>query len=129
MRASILAFTALLFCSGCVTTDNDPVAKHPDHRIVVAPAAPGSSTLRAYPPECPPWTKYHPDPNDNMPQPQIGCANQRNLALMIDAPEDLVVGRPLGAGDGQRDATALQRYHENKVSGLYDPTQLSAAKE
>lgn len=38
-----------------------------------------------------------------MPQPQIGCANQRNLALMIDAPEDLVVGRPLGAGDGQRD--------------------------
>lgn len=129
MKRALLSLATLLLCSGCVTMEDDPIAKHPDHRIVVAPAAPGSSTLRAYPPECPAWTAHHPDPNDNMPQPQVGCATQRNLALMIDRPDDLVVGRPLSPGDGQRDAAALQRYHDNKVSGLYDPTQPPAAKE
>ncbi len=130
MMRQISCLALLTLLCGCVTTmDEDPVLKNPDHRIVVAPDAPGSRTLKAYAPECPPWTDHRPDPNDNMPQPQIGCATQRNLALMIDNPADLVAGRPLGPTDAQHDAAALQRYHDNKVSGLYDPTQPPTPKE
>lgn len=129
MRAS-LALLALLCCSGCVTEmERDPVAQNPDHRIVIAPAKPGSKVMKAYAPECPAWTEHRPASDDNMPQPQIGCANQRNLALMIEQPMDLVEGRPLGSADAQHEAYAKQKYHENKVSGLYDPNQPPAAKE
>jgi hypothetical protein len=125
-----LVCTTLLLV-GCMSKAvlEDPVAKHPDTRIIVAPSTPNGKHYKAYAPECPAWTAHKPDPNDNMPQPQIGCANQRNLALMIDQPTDLVGQRKLGKADATRSAAALQRYHENKISGLYDPAQPPAAKE
>ena len=131
-------FTALgLMCAltigltGCLSdfVRDDPIARHPDHRIVVAPVAPGSKELRAYPPECPAWADHAPAALDNMPQPQIGCANQRNLALSIADPADLLHGKKLGPADAVRNAAGVQRYREDKVRGLYDPTQPPQAKE
>lgn len=128
-RYSVLALC--LLATACISDAvlKDPVAKHPDHRIVLAPIAPGSKVMKAYAPECPAWTDHRPDPMDNMPQPQIGCANQRNLALMIDTPTDLVGQRQLGAADATVGAAAVKRYHDHKVLGLYDPAQPPAAKE
>jgi hypothetical protein len=117
--------------TGCLNdfVTDDASVKHPDHRIVVAPVSPGSKVLRAYPPECPSWATIAPDPNDNMPQPQIGCANQRNLALSIADPNDLIHPQPLGPADAVRNAAGVQRYHEDKTRGLYDPKQPAPAKE
>lgn len=120
----VLCLGVLLFTSGCITRFvRDPVSQNPDHRIVVAPAAPGSQHMKAYAPECPPWSRHAPDVDDNMPQPQLGCANQRNLALTIETPTDLVAGRRLGPANAEYSASALQRYQAHKVTGLYDPQQ------
>lgn len=121
--------TACLHDNVYEAMQKDPVAQNPDHRIVVAPVAEGSPILKAYPPDCPSWREHRPAPLDNMPQPQLGCANQRNLALMIAQPEDLLRGRKLGPADATNAAGTVQRYHEGKVRGLYDPNQMPAAKE
>jgi pilus biogenesis lipoprotein CpaD len=120
----------LLALTGCITDrPYDASAKNPDNRIVVAPASPNSKILKAWAPECLAWTDHRPSYYDNGPQPQIGCANQRNLALMIAQPADLVQPQPLGRADATKAASSMQRYHENKVLGLHDPTQPPAAKE
>ena len=136
----LLRYTILglgLAVTGCVTDDManvidppvDTVLHHPDHSIVVAPATPGSQTMRAFPPDCPSWSEHTPDQLDNMPQPQLGCANQRNLALTVDNPADLLQGGRLGPADATRNAANIQRYENDKTRGLYDPNQPPAAKE
>ncbi|MEJ0061839.1 MAG: CpaD family pilus assembly lipoprotein [Alphaproteobacteria bacterium] len=128
--SGLFVLLLLPLLGGCITDmKDDPVSRNPDHRIVVAPIAPGSKTLKAYPPECPSWAEHRPAYDDNMPQPQIGCATQRNLALTIDEPADLVEGRKLGKQDATRAASNMKRYHDDKAKGLYDPTQLPAPKE
>lgn len=130
MKLSFLPLSLLLLTSGCMTTfERDAVSQHPDHRIVVAPETPHGGRLKAYAPECPSWAKHRPAVDDNMPLPQTGCATQRNLALMIAEPADLVAPERVGPGSGQQAAAAKQRYHEGKVSGLYDPNNPPAPKE
>lgn len=130
MKRSALSLSLLLLTGGCMTTlERDAVSQNPDHRIVVAPETPYGGRLKAYAPECPSWAKHRPAVDDNMPLPQTGCATQRNLALMIAEPTDLVAPEPPSLADGQREAAAKQRYHEGKVSGLYDPNNPPAAKE
>lgn len=129
MKLPVLALS--LFClTACMTTlERDAVSQHPDHRIIVSPETPNGGRLKAYAPECPSWAKHRPAVDDNMPLPQTGCATQRNLALMIAEPADLVAPERSGSADGQREAAAKQRYNEGKVSGLYDPNNPPAPKE
>lgn len=100
---------------------------NPDYRILVAPAAHGGYV--AIPPECASWRDAPEDPFDNQPIPNHGCANARNLALMIDDPRDLIKGKAAGGAPASRAATAIERYQNDKIRGLYDPTSLPAAKE
>ena len=49
----------------------------------------------------------------------MGCnATATNLAHMVAEPRDLVRGRELGPADGIREAEAIVRYREGKVTEL-----------
>ena len=48
----------------------------------------------------------------------LGCANARNLNLMVEYPRDLLVGRATGPTDGNREVKAIERYMEDKVKPL-----------
>jgi len=74
----------------------------------------------AIPPGCPNWTTATTDPYDNQPLPQFGCANARNLAIMVDRPEDLVRGRDMGDSSGVLTVGAMRRYYNNQTRGLLD---------
>ena len=88
--ALVLSF-GLIALSGC-NTFYDPTPT-PDYTVHVVPTATG---MVAVPPDCPPWSSATVNPYDNQPIPQFGCANARNLSLMVDRPSDLVKGRNLG---------------------------------
>jgi hypothetical protein len=76
----------------------------------------------AIPPECPLYATATTDPYDNEPLPQFGCANARNLALMVDRPDDLVRGRELGPTRSVSVIGAMRRYDNNQTRGLIDPS-------
>jgi hypothetical protein len=117
-----LAF-GFLALAGC--TIYDPTPK-PDYTIRVMPSPGG---MVAIPPTCPSYATAVKDPYDNQPMPQFGCANARDLALMIEKPEDLVGGRSMGDASGVTTVGAVRRYYNNQTRGLLwtgtDPNQLS----
>jgi hypothetical protein len=114
---------------GCVMlaacTDPYTPTARPDYSIRVVPSNHGSV---AVPPACENWTTSVTDPYDNQPLPQFGCANARNLALMVERPDDLVKGRDLGPANGVTAAGAVYRYDANEPRGLMwtgqDPNQV-----
>ena len=107
-------FLGLTFLSGCQIYPPTPT---PDYTIRVVPTADG---MVAIPPECPSWNTAIPDPYDNQPLPQFGCANARNLALMVDRPSDLVHARDMGPSNGVTTVGAIRRYDNNQTRGLID---------
>lgn len=107
-----------LMVSGCESLNDAPRA--PDYRIQVVPSPDGNGYI-AIPPTCPDWRTETTDPWDNNPWPQYGCATQRNLAMMIDRPEDLVRGRDLSAANGTVVAAGMARYQKGKTTALVDP--------
>ncbi|HET6521568.1 MAG TPA: CpaD family pilus assembly lipoprotein [Geminicoccaceae bacterium] len=97
------------------------------------PAAPGSTPeawrlnrrvevaterYRVTPPDCPDWSRPSQPDFDNRPLPNLGCATATNLAHMVAEPRDLARGRELGPADGIREAEAIVRYREGKVTEL-----------
>lgn len=75
----------------------------------------------AIPPACPDWRKpdNDGDPSNTM-MSNIGCANMRNLGLMIADPSELIAGRPSAAGSGEPLAAGVLRYRTGKVTPLLD---------
>jgi pilus biogenesis lipoprotein CpaD len=67
---------------------------------------------------CPDWSKtggvYDPW---NLPGSNLGCANARNLADMVDDPRDIEVGRTPGPASGHLGAAAVDRLYNDKVKG------------
>ena len=51
------------------------------------------------PPECPAWDDLLENYLSNGPTMPLGCANARNLNLMVEDPRDLLVGRETGPTD------------------------------
>jgi hypothetical protein len=90
----------------------------PDYTIRVVPTPNGPIAVA---PTCPSWATDTSDPFDNQPIPQFGCANARNLALMVEQPEDLVKGRDLGPARATTTVGAIRRYDNNQTRGLLDP--------
>lgn len=87
----------------------------PDYSIRVTSTPQGSVATG---PDCPSWSKDNANPFDNQPLPQHGCAHARNLADMIENPDDLVEGRTLGKGRGVTHVGAVRRYDNNQTRGL-----------
>jgi pilus assembly protein CpaD len=75
----------------------------------------------AIPPACPDWRKADNDGDpSNTPMSNLGCANMRNLGLMIADPSELIAGRPSATGQGEPLAAGVQRYRTGKIPPLPD---------
>jgi pilus assembly protein CpaD len=76
------------------------------------------SRFTVTPPECPAWDDLLENYVSNGPTIPLGCANVRNLNLMVEDPRDLLVGRTTGPTDAGREVKAIERYMEDKVKPL-----------
>jgi pilus assembly protein CpaD len=70
------------------------------------------------PPECPAWDDLLENYVNNGPTMPLGCANARNLNVMVEDPRDLLVGRTTGPTDAGHEVKAIERYMEDKVKPL-----------
>ncbi len=116
-KTFILSLAGILMLTGCDSLY--PPTPRPDYTIKVVQTPNGPV---AVPPECPPWSSATIDPYDNQPLPQFGCATARNLALMVDHPDDLVKGRDLGNANAVVTVGAMRRYENNQTRGLIKPS-------
>lgn len=116
IRTLLSLSCSLLALAAC----DDPYqhTMRPDYTIHVVSTPKGDV---AVPPSCPSWATAVIDPYDNQPYPQIGCANARNLALMVERPSDLVDPRELGPERGVHAVGAIRRYDNDQPRGLLDP--------
>jgi hypothetical protein len=111
----------VLLCLGFLTLaacEILPPTPNPDYVIRVTPA--GKESV-ATPPPCPGWDDAVANPLDNKPIPQFGCATSRNLASMVDNPNDLVEGRTMGPSRGVLSVGSIRRYDNNQARGLIMP--------
>jgi len=90
-----------------------------DYTIGVAHEGTKTTTI---PPACAPWSGDEASPLDGQALPQFGCATARNLASMIETPDDLVEGRDLDNERGVTAVGAMRRYDNNQPRGLILPT-------
>jgi pilus assembly protein CpaD len=90
---------------------SDTAAQSPGISLVM-------SRYTVIPPECPAWDDLLENYVSNGPTMPLGCANARNLSLMVEDPRDLLVGRTTGPTDGNREVKAIERYMEDKVKPL-----------
>jgi pilus assembly protein CpaD len=75
----------------------------------------------AIPPACPDWRKPDNDGDpSNTTMSNLGCANLRNLGLMVADPGELLAGRPSTMGAGEPLAAGVERYRTGKVTPLLD---------
>jgi len=109
----VLGLLALIGCEELY-----PPTMRPDYTIRVTPTAQGSVAAA---PECPSWNDALANPLDNQPLPQYGCASARNLADMVENPNDLVEGRDLGKSRGVTAVGSIRRYDNNQPRGLIMP--------
>ena len=73
---------------------------------------------------CQGWPNDPPDLHANAEPFGLGCANRLNLRSMLDRPEDLQAGRPLGPASGARQVLAVEQYQQGKIApfGPSSPT-------
>src|ERR1700689_3348682 len=95
----MLRYLNLLLMAGLLGISACAVSPTPDYTIRVVPASNGQAA-QAIPPTCPHWSDNDLNFFDNQPLPQFGCADARNLAMMVDNPEDLLQGRNPGPANG-----------------------------
>lgn len=56
----------------------------------------------------------------------LGCANERNLSLMVEDPRDLMAGRTtIGPPDQEREGLAMERYRADQIKELLRPERLT----
>lgn len=70
-------------------------------------------------PECPNYARTTTGDNSNLPASNFGCADRRNLGLMVANPRDLLRGRDMGPVSGARTAIPVRDYHDGRS---YHPT-------
>jgi pilus assembly protein CpaD len=65
-------------------------------------------------PECGRWTTNLAYDPRNLPYPNLGCAQQRNLAAQIAEPADLLGPRAMDPSDGERRAVVFDKYRQGR---------------
>jgi type IV pilus biogenesis protein CpaD/CtpE len=99
--------------------------------IALAACTVNEPPLSATPRPCPPWVDYPIDNHSNRTSPYLGCSNDVNLLKMVERPQDLDQGRPLGPASGGRQADAVKNYDKDQVKPFLDsgsrPSQGAAA--
>lgn len=89
------------------------------------PAAPIRLSYLQYvavPPDCPDWSENLARDPQNMPWPNKGCASQRNLALMVANPEDLIHPRGETPRPSERRDVVWGKYvNGNPTGSLWAP--------
>jgi hypothetical protein len=121
MKPRALFHTSALLATMFVVVACDPYPPtfHPDYAIKITPTAKGGVATA---PTCPSYATETANPYDNQPLPQFGCADARNLAAMVEHPNDLIHGRPMGEGRGTIAVGAIRRYDNNQPRGLLTPS-------
>lgn len=76
--------------------------------------------VSAAPRPCAPWVDYPVDNHSNRDSPYLGCSNDVNLLRMVERPQDLDQGRPLGPANGGRQADAVKAYDKDQVRPFAD---------
>jgi pilus assembly protein CpaD len=99
----------------------------PDNTVVVEPYGAGRdsaapirlSYLRyvAEGPECGRWPTNLAEDYRNLPYPNFGCAQQRNLASQVANPADLLGPRTMDPADAERRAVVYDRYRQGQPTG------------
>ncbi|WP_259780090.1 CpaD family pilus assembly protein [Aestuariispira ectoiniformans] len=69
-------------------------------------------------PDCPNWSSKYERRFENLASPNFGCSNVTNLGLMVADPEDLMRGKSAESWDGDRAASAVERYHKRVTEPL-----------
>jgi pilus assembly protein CpaD len=72
-------------------------------------------------PECPNYSRTVTGTTSNMPASNFGCADRRNLGLMVANPRDLLRGRDMGPVSGARTSIPVRDYHAGRS---YNPSFL-----
>jgi pilus assembly protein CpaD len=68
-------------------------------------------------PECGMWpTNLAYEPN-NLPYPNLGCANQKNFAAMVANPADLIMPRSMSPRPAERRLVTWEKYLRGEVTG------------
>ncbi|MFY9288657.1 MAG: CpaD family pilus assembly lipoprotein [Alphaproteobacteria bacterium] len=115
MKKTLALLSTTLLLVGCAVYE--PTVK-PDYSIRVMPKPNGGMTAIA--PTCASWSLANKNPYDNQPDPNFGCASARNLAMIVERPEDLIKGRDSGNSHGVMAVGAMRRYYNNQTRGLLD---------
>ena len=68
-------------------------------------------------PECGRWTSNLAEDPRNLPYPNFGCAQQRNLAAQIANPADLLGPRTMEPADAERRAVVFDKYRQGRSTG------------
>ena len=65
---------------------------------------------------------WDPEHYENRQYWNFGCAQQRNLAAMVENPDDLVEPRPEVPSYTGRRTTVLEKYRRGETTQTFDPT-------
>jgi len=65
---------------------------------------------------------WDPEHFENLEYWNFGCAQQRNLAAMVENPDDLVEPRPEVPSCTGRRTTVLEKYRRGETTQTFDPT-------
>jgi pilus assembly protein CpaD len=96
---------------------NVAIEPYHDRRDASAPIRLSYLRYVAEGPECGRWTTNLAEDYRNLPYPNFGCAQQRNLAAQIANPADLLGPRTTEPADQERRAVVFDRYRQGKPTG------------
>jgi pilus biogenesis lipoprotein CpaD len=117
------AITSALVAGG---VDPEHIIWTGDRRAAGGPVPRGTVVLAieraiAITPNCLGFTGHPAAPHDNLSEPDVGCANAYSFAAMVADPHHLSNGASSIYSSGQRGASDVARYRDDKVKQLPPP--------
>jgi pilus assembly protein CpaD len=95
---------------------NVAIEPYRERRNVEAPIRLSYLRYVAEGPECGQWTTNLAEDPRNLPHPNLGCAQQRNLAAQIANPADLLGPRTMDPADQERRTVVFERYRRGSAT-------------